>query len=52
MNQSSSVMFQLFAAADNPRGAQVVFPVGAPVPDLHTIWSVGLRMMFDWRYYY
>ena len=51
-NQSSSVVFQLFAAADVPRSASTVFPAGAPTPDLRTVWSVGLRLVFDWRYYY
>jgi hypothetical protein len=51
-NQSSSVLVQLFAAADVPRGAQVRFPVGAPPPELRTVWSLGLRLIFDWRYYY
>jgi len=51
-NQSSSVVFQLFAASDVPRGASTVFPLGAPTPDLRRVWSVGLRLVFDWRYYY
>jgi hypothetical protein len=51
-NQSSSVVFQLFAAADVPRSASTTFPVGAPTPDLRTVWSVGLRLVFDWRYYW
>jgi hypothetical protein len=51
-NQSSSVVFQLFVAADVPRGGTTVFPVGAPTPDLRTVWSVGVRLVFDWRYYY
>ena len=50
-NQSTSLLFQLFAAADVPRSASVVSPAGAPVPDLRTVWSVGLRLVFDWRYY-
>jgi hypothetical protein len=50
-NQSSSVMFQLFAAADVPGHADVVSPRGAPPVLLNTIWSLGLRMVFDWRYY-
>ena len=52
MNQSSSVVFQLFVAADNPRGASTASPVGAAAPNLDTVWSLGLRMVFDWRYYY
>ena len=51
-NQSSSVLVQLFAAADVPRGSTVRFPVGAPAPELRTVWSIGLRLVFDWRYYY
>lgn len=50
-NQSTALLFQLFAAADVPQSASVVSPVGAPVPDLRTVWSVGLRVIFDWRYY-
>ena len=51
-NQSSSVLVQLFAAADVPRGATVRFPLGAPAPELRTVWSIGVRLVFDWRYYY
>ena len=51
-NQSSTVLFQLFAGADVPSGESVVAPIGAPPPSLHTVWSVGVRMTFDWRYYW
>ncbi len=51
-NQSSTVLFQLFAGADVPYGESVVAPIGAPPPSLHTVWSVGVRMTFDWRYYW
>ena len=51
-NQSSSVVFQLYAGADVPRGAKVELPAGAPAPELDTIWYLGLRMTFDWRYYF
>jgi hypothetical protein len=51
-NQSSSVVFQLFANADVPEGASTVYPAGAPTPHLRTVWSVGLRLVFDWRYYH
>jgi hypothetical protein len=50
-NQSTTLLFQLYAAADVPQSASVVSPAGAPVPDLRTVWSVGLRFVFDWRYY-
>ncbi len=51
-NQSSTVLFQLFAGADVPYGESVVAPIGAPPPSLRTVWSVGVRMTFDWRYYW
>ena len=51
-NQSSSVMFQLFANADVPsRYREVGAPAGPSALSLGTIWSLGLRMVFDWRYY-
>jgi hypothetical protein len=45
-------MFQLFVSADVPNGGTVNFPVGAPLPPLHTVWAVGIRLVFDWRYYF
>jgi len=51
-NQSSALLFQLFAGADYPRDAKVEFPPGAPAVDLRPVYSVGVRMVFDWRYYY
>jgi hypothetical protein len=51
-NQSSTVLFQLFAGADVPYGESVVSPIGALTPSLRTVWSVGVRMTFDWRYYW
>jgi hypothetical protein len=51
-NQSSSVVFQLYGGADVPRGAKVTLPAGAPAVDLGTIWFIGVRMTFDWRYYF
>jgi hypothetical protein len=50
-NQSSALLFQLFTALDVPRSASVVSPPGAPGVDLHDVWSVGIRLVFDWRYY-
>lgn len=50
-NQSSSLLFQLFAGADVPHSSSVVSPAGAPEVNLRTVWSLGLRLVFDWRYY-
>jgi len=50
-NQSSSVVFQLYGGADVPRGATVIVPAETTTADLGTIWFIGIRMTFDWRYY-
>ena len=50
-DQSASLVMQFFAGFDVPTSASVVSPAGAPAPDLKTIWQVGMRMVFDWRYY-
>jgi hypothetical protein len=51
-NQSSSIVFQLYGGADVPRSARVTFPENGEPVDLDTIWFLGLRMAFDWRYYF
>jgi hypothetical protein len=51
-NQSSTLLFQLFAGADYPRGAKVEYPPGAPAVDLRPVYSLGVRLVFDWRHYY
>lgn len=50
-NQSSTVLFQLFAGIDVPHDESIEAPIGAPLADLDTVYSLGLRMTFDWRYY-
>jgi hypothetical protein len=50
--QSSAVLIQLFAGADVPQSATVTWPPGAPGVKLDTIYSIGLRMIFDWRRYF
>lgn len=50
-NQSSTILFQIFTGADVPTRGEVVSPEGAPGVDLGVVWSAGLRMVFDWRYY-
>ena len=50
--QSSAVLIQLFAAADVPQNTKVTWPPGAPGVKLETIYSIGLRMIFDWRRYF
>ena len=50
--QSSAVLIQLFAGADVPRSATVTWPPGAPGVKLDTIYSIGVRVIFDWRRYF
>jgi len=49
-NQSSSLLFQLYAGADVPYSAS--YQATGASANLNTIWSLGLRMVFDWRYYW
>jgi hypothetical protein len=51
-NQSSALLMQLFTGVDMPRGGQVELPAGQPNVPLHNVWFVGVRIAFDWRYYY
>ena len=50
--QSSAVLFQLFGAADVPKHTAVTWPPGAPPVKLETIYSIGIRVLFDWRRYF
>jgi hypothetical protein len=50
--QSSAVLFQLFAGAELPKHTAVTWPPGAPPVKLETIYSIGIRVIFDWRRYF
>jgi hypothetical protein len=50
-NQSSTVLFQLFVGVDIPYDEQIVLPSIATTGHLDKIYSVGMRLLFDWRYY-
>jgi hypothetical protein len=53
LDQSSSVLIQLYYAIDVPSGSgTVTSPVGAPAPNLQNIQMLGLRFVFDWRHYF
>ena len=51
--QSSSFIFQLTGGFDNPIKSSIVLPANTtiPTPPLKTVWHIGLRMVFNWRYY-
>jgi hypothetical protein len=53
LDQSSSLLIQLYYAIDVPNGTgTVTSPVGAPAPSLQNIQMLGLRVVFDWRHYF
>jgi len=51
LNQSSSLTIQPYVGFDKPRKSSVVSPTVAPKPDLQTIVTAGVRVVFDWRHY-
>jgi hypothetical protein len=51
MNQSSSMVAQLYGGVDIPTKVSVVAPAGAQEPSLRNNWFIGVRVAFDWRYY-
>jgi hypothetical protein len=51
LDQASVLVVQVFAGMDVPGRATLISPAGAPLPDLRTVYDVGLRVGFDWRRY-
>ncbi len=52
LDQSSGLGVQFYAGFDRPTSSSVVEPPGAPKPNLHTIVTGGVRVVFDWRHYH
>jgi hypothetical protein len=50
--QSSELILQLFGGVDIPNGGNVVYPPGAPRAELDRVYSIGVRLTFDWRRYF
>jgi hypothetical protein len=50
--QSASTVLQFFAGVDIPGKVSVIDDPTATPPKVKTIWSGGVRLAFDWRYYY
>lgn len=50
--QSASLVFQFYGGFDIPGKRTSVYPSDYPLPDVKTTWFAGLRMSFDWRYYF
>jgi hypothetical protein len=51
MDQSSSLVMQLYGGVDIPTRISMVTPPDGTEPSLRTTWFAGLRFAFDWRYY-
>jgi hypothetical protein len=34
-----------------PKHVSVAYPTGSTAPELDTVYSVGVRVVFDWRHY-
>jgi len=50
--QSSELILQIFGGVDIPSSKGVVYPPGAPAVDLDPVYSIGVRLVFDWRSYF
>jgi hypothetical protein len=50
--QSSSLVIQAFAGLDIPFDQSQVAPANLAAPDVRAVWFFGLRLSFDWRYYF
>ena len=50
--QSAHLVLQINAGLDIPGKRKMIYPVDAQLPDVELIWHVGLRLAFDWRYYF
>jgi hypothetical protein len=52
LNQSTSLAVQFNFGVDIPGKVTMLDPAGAPAMKLQTIWFMGVRVYFDWRYYF
>jgi hypothetical protein len=51
VNQSTSLAVQFNAGMDIPGKVTMLDPADAPEVSLKTVWFLGVRVYFDWRYY-
>ncbi len=50
--QSSSLLIQFTVGVDIPTSASVIPEGSAPLPELKSVWQIGMRVVFDWRHYF
>jgi len=52
LDQSTDLVVQFYGGLEIPTVVHKLLPADAPEVDLSTVWSIGVRMAFDWRYYW
>jgi len=52
VDQSSKIFAQIYGGVDIPSNVNLIEPKNIPVPKFENIWLLGLRLAFDWRYYF
>lgn len=50
--QSSKIFIQFYGGVDIPHNAELSTPSDLVLPELNNVWFLGIRMAFDWRYYF
>lgn len=50
-DQSSGLLIQFYGGLDVPHNVEVLTPENSFTPELKTIWYIGTRVVFNWRYY-
>jgi hypothetical protein len=52
LDQTSSLVVQLYGSVDIPTSISNIYPPGSPDPEMQSVWQIGVRVAFDWRYYW
>ena len=52
LDQTSRLVVQLYASVDIPTSLTNIYPAGEPVPETRSVWQLGVRVAFDWRFYW
>lgn len=51
-DQSSGLLIQFYCGLDIPHNVEVLSPESTFTPELKTVWYIGTRVVFNWRYYF
>lgn len=52
LNQTASLVLQFYGGVDIPGKITAIVPLGVPLPETNPIYFLGVRIGFDWRYYF